>query len=146
MSSQGLGFTEDQVQRYSRHIILPNIGGAGQRKLVDSKVFVIGAGGLGSPTLLYLAAAGIGTIGVVDFDRVDLSNLQRQILHTNADIDRPNIGNVMPQHLGSHRHGNLAHDLLLPANDRGCDVVVGRTHARFSAASAAASSPAYIVR
>jgi adenylyltransferase/sulfurtransferase len=62
-------FTEDQVQRYSRHIILPNIGGAGQRRLLDAKVLVIGAGGLGSPVLLYLAAAGVGTIGVVDFDR-----------------------------------------------------------------------------
>ena len=81
----GVPFTEDQVQRYSRHIILPNIGGAGQRKLLDSKVLVIGAGGLGSPIALYLAAAGIGTLGIVDFDEVDLSNLQRQILHTNAD-------------------------------------------------------------
>ena len=84
-------FTEDQVQRYARHIILPNIGGAGQRKLLDSKVLVIGAGGLGSPVLLYLAAAGIGTIGVVDFDRVDVSNLQRQILHTNGDVGRPKV-------------------------------------------------------
>ena len=82
-------FTEDQVQRYSRHIILPNVGGAGQRKLLDSKVLVIGAGGLGSPILMYLAAAGIGTIGIVDFDKVDTSNLQRQILHTDADVGRP---------------------------------------------------------
>ena len=84
-------FNEEQVQRYSRHIILPNIGGAGQRKLLDSKVLVIGAGGLGSPVLLYLAAAGIGTIGVVDFDHVDLSNLQRQILHTDADVGRSKV-------------------------------------------------------
>jgi sulfur-carrier protein adenylyltransferase/sulfurtransferase len=91
----GLGFTEDQVQRYSRHIILPNIGGAGQRKLLDSKVLVIGAGGLGSPVLLYLAAAGIGTIGIVDFDKVDTSNLQRQILHTDADVDRPKVASAI---------------------------------------------------
>jgi adenylyltransferase/sulfurtransferase len=90
-----LGFTEDQVQRYSRHIILPNIGGAGQRKLLDSKVLVIGAGGLGSPILLYLAAAGIGTIGIVDFDKVDTSNLQRQILHTDADVDRPKVASAL---------------------------------------------------
>ena len=91
----GLGFTEDQVQRYSRHIILPNIGGAGQRKLLDSKVLVIGAGGLGSPVLLYLAAAGIGTLGVVDFDHVDTSNLQRQILHTNADVGRSKVASAV---------------------------------------------------
>ena len=90
-----LGFTEDQVQRYSRHIILPNIGGVGQRKLLDSKVLVIGAGGLGSPILLYLAAAGIGTIGIVDFDKVDTSNLQRQILHTDADVDRPKVASAL---------------------------------------------------
>ena len=84
-------FTEDQVQRYARHIILPNIGGAGQRKLLDSKVLVIGAGGLGSPIAMYLAAAGIGTLGIVDFDKVDVSNLQRQILHTDADVGRPKV-------------------------------------------------------
>src|SRR5436190_20183689 len=84
-------FTEEQVQRYSRHIILPNIGGRGQRKLLDSSVLVIGAGGLGSPIAMYLAAAGIGTLGVVDFDRVDVSNLQRQSLHTDGDVGRPKV-------------------------------------------------------
>jgi adenylyltransferase/sulfurtransferase len=79
-------FNEDQVQRYSRHIILPNVGGAGQRKLLDASVLVIGAGGLGSPIAMYLAAAGVGKLGVVDFDHVDVSNLQRQILHTDADV------------------------------------------------------------
>jgi molybdopterin/thiamine biosynthesis adenylyltransferase len=91
----GMGFSEDQVQRYSRHIILPNIGGAGQRKLLDSKVLVIGAGGLGSPILLYLAAAGIGTLGIVDFDAVDTSNLQRQILHTDADVGRSKVASAV---------------------------------------------------
>src|SRR5262245_13825958 len=94
----GLGFTEDQVQRYARHIILPDVGGAGQRKLLDSKVLVIGAGGLGSPIALYLAAAGIGTIGIVDFDRVDVSNLQRQILHTDGDVGRPKVASAV-EHL-----------------------------------------------
>ena len=84
-------FTEEQVQRYSRHIILPNIGGAGQRKLLDARVLCIGAGGLGSPVAMYLAAAGIGKIGIVDFDRVDVTNLQRQILHTTADVGRPKV-------------------------------------------------------
>jgi adenylyltransferase/sulfurtransferase len=74
-------FTEDEIQRYARHITLPQVGGVGQRKLMNAKVLVIGAGGLGSPLLLYLAAAGVGTIGIIDDDLVELSNLQRQIIH-----------------------------------------------------------------
>jgi adenylyltransferase/sulfurtransferase len=74
-------FTEEQIHRYARHILLPEVGGIGQAKLLASKVLVIGAGGLGSPLILYLAAAGLGTIGVVDDDVVELSNLQRQVLH-----------------------------------------------------------------
>jgi molybdopterin/thiamine biosynthesis adenylyltransferase len=85
------GFTEQQVRRYARHIVLPGIGGEGQRKLLESKVLVIGAGGLGSAASMYLAAAGVGTLGLVDFDRVDESNLQRQILHSTADIGRPKV-------------------------------------------------------
>ncbi len=79
---------EDQIQRYSRHILLKGVGGIGQEKLLASKVLVIGAGGLGSPIALYLAAAGVGTIGIIDPDVVDLSNLQRQILHGTADVGR----------------------------------------------------------
>ncbi|MBI5154050.1 molybdopterin-synthase adenylyltransferase MoeB [Candidatus Poribacteria bacterium] len=79
-------FTEEQLQRYSRHIILPQVGGKGQRRLLESRVFVVGAGGLGSPVLLYLAAAGVGTIEIIDADRVDASNLQRQIVHTTARL------------------------------------------------------------
>jgi len=78
--------TPEQVKRYSRHIIMPQIGSQGQRKLIDSKVLVIGAGGLGGPVALYLALAGVGTIGLVDFDIVDLSNLQRQVLHNSETI------------------------------------------------------------
>lgn len=81
-----LDFSEDQIQRYARHILLPHVGGLGQEKLLDSKVLVIGAGGLGSPVLMYLAAAGVGTIGVIDDDCVELSNLQRQIAHTTDSI------------------------------------------------------------
>jgi adenylyltransferase/sulfurtransferase len=84
-------FTEEQVRRYSRHIILPEVGGRGQRTLLNSKVLLVGAGGLGSPVALYLAAAGVGTIGIVDFDVVDLSNLQRQILHHGHDVGRPKV-------------------------------------------------------
>lgn len=79
-------FTDDQVERYARHILLKEVGGVGQSKLMDAKVLVVGAGGLGSPVILYLAAAGVGTIGIVDADAVDLSNLQRQIAHTTDRI------------------------------------------------------------
>jgi adenylyltransferase/sulfurtransferase len=86
-----MDFTETQIERYSRHIILPDFGGKGQKKLAASKTLVIGAGGLGSPAALYLAAAGMGTLGLVDGDVVDLSNLQRQILHTTANIGKPKV-------------------------------------------------------
>jgi adenylyltransferase/sulfurtransferase len=86
-----LDFSEDEIRRYSRHILLGEVGGTGQAKLKSAKVLVIGAGGLGSPLLLYLAAAGIGTIGVVDDDTVELSNLQRQVAHTTARIGAPKV-------------------------------------------------------
>ena len=78
--------TPEQKQRYSRHLLIPEVGAEGQARLLESKALLIGAGGLGSPAALYLAAAGVGTIGIVDFDVVDLSNLQRQILHTNDRV------------------------------------------------------------
>ena len=80
--------TPDQVERYSRHIIMPQVGSSGQRKLLEAKVLIIGAGGLGGPAALYLALAGVGTIGIVEFDTVDLSNLQRQVLHQTADVGK----------------------------------------------------------
>jgi molybdopterin/thiamine biosynthesis adenylyltransferase len=83
--------TPRQVQRYSRHIIMPDVGSVGQRKLLSSSVLIVGAGGLGSPVAMYLAVAGVGKIGLVDFDTVDLSNLQRQILHQEKDIGRPKV-------------------------------------------------------
>src|SRR3989338_2080645 len=84
-------FTETQIERYSRHIILPDVGGKGQMKLAGASVLVIGAGGLGSPAAFYLAAAGIGTIGIIDVDVVDLSNLQRQIIHYTPDLNKPKV-------------------------------------------------------
>lgn len=85
----GDALTPDEVERYSRHLIIPEIGTLGQRRLKNAKVLVIGAGGLGSPALLYLAAAGVGTLGIIDDDDVDLSNLQRQVIHGVADVGRP---------------------------------------------------------
>ena len=82
---------QDQIKRYTRHILLPEIGVTGQKKLLDAKVLVVGAGGLGCPISLYLAAAGVGTIGLVDFDTVDVSNLQRQILFTMEDVGKPKV-------------------------------------------------------
>src|SRR5690349_13352608 len=84
-------FTPEQLSRYSRHFMLPEVGEAGQAKLLAAKVLLLGAGGLGSPTALYLAAAGVGTLGIIDHDVVDLSNLQRQILHTNDRIGMPKV-------------------------------------------------------
>jgi len=86
-----MSFTEDQITRYSRHILLPEVGGKGQKKIAQARVLIIGAGGLGSPAALYLAAAGVGTLGLIDSDAVDLSNLQRQLLHHTEDVDRPKV-------------------------------------------------------
>ena len=83
------GLTVDEVRRYSRHLIIPDVGMAGQKRLKNAKVLCVGAGGLGSPALMYLAAAGVGTLGVIDFDVVDESNLQRQIIHGQSDVNRP---------------------------------------------------------
>jgi len=86
-----MDFTDEQVHRYARHILLPEVGGAGQARLLASRVLVVGAGGLGSPLLLYLAAAGVGTIGVIDDDVVDLSNLQRQVVHATESVGVPKV-------------------------------------------------------
>jgi molybdopterin/thiamine biosynthesis adenylyltransferase len=84
-------FSEAQIRRYSRHIILPDVGGRGQKKLLSSRVLLVGMGGLGSPAALYLAAAGVGTLGLVDFDAVELSNLQRQVIHSTGDLGKPKV-------------------------------------------------------
>lgn len=82
---------EDQIERYSRQIILPEVGGKGQEKLLNASVLIVGAGGLGSPAALYLASAGVGKVGIVDSDKVELNNLQRQILHSEKDVGRPKV-------------------------------------------------------
>jgi molybdopterin/thiamine biosynthesis adenylyltransferase len=91
---RGPALSLDQARRYARHIILPEVGSIGQRKLLAAKVLLIGAGGLGSPAALYLAAAGVGKIGIVDYDTVDLSNLHRQIIHGHANIGKAKVDSV----------------------------------------------------
>ena len=97
--------TNAEVQRYSRHLILPEVGLDGQRRLKAGRVLCVGAGGLGSPAALYLAAAGVGTIGIIDFDAVDASNLQRQILHSTADVGRSEAAVGPREALGAEPRG-----------------------------------------
>lgn len=108
-----MDFTEDQIQRYARHIVLPEVGGVGQEKLLNARVLVIGAGGLGAPLLMYLAAAGVGTLGVVDDDHVDLSNLQRQVIHATGDIGTPKIASA-----GQTVHGINPEITFVPHGER----------------------------
>ena len=98
--------TPEMVERYSRHLIMPQVGSVGQRKIIESKVLIIGAGGLGSPVALYLALAGVGTIGIIDFDVVDRTNLQRQILHQTADIGKRKV--ISAQETLSAHNPNVA--------------------------------------
>ena len=88
---EAITLSNDEILRYSRHLIMPEVGMEGQQKLKAARVLCIGAGGLGSPLALYLAAAGVGTLGIVDFDVVDYTNLQRQIIHTTADVGRKKL-------------------------------------------------------
>ncbi len=123
----------DELRRYSRHLLLPNVELAGQQRLKAARVLIIGAGGLGSPVALYLAAAGIGTIGLVDFDVVDVTNLQRQLLHGTADVGRPKLDSARDRlrEINPHVQVELHHTRLTSANAleilRGYDVVVDGT-------------------
>ena len=99
--------TPEELERYARHIVLREVGGPGQAKLQSARVLVIGAGGLGSPALMYLAAAGIGTLGVVDDDAVSLSNLQRQIIHATSDVGRPKVDSAADKILALNPHVTL---------------------------------------
>ncbi|MBT5185385.1 MAG: molybdopterin-synthase adenylyltransferase MoeB [Kordiimonadaceae bacterium] len=102
-----MSLNDDQIERYARHIILKEVGGPGQQKLMSAKVLVIGAGGLGSPLLMYLAAAGIGTIGIIDDDQVDLSNLQRQIIHTTGALGTDKVTSAKNMILEMNPHINV---------------------------------------
>ena len=99
-----LSDSEEQVNRYSRHILLPEVGGKGQQKIGQARVLVVGAGGLGSPVAFYLAAAGIGTVGLIDGDVVDLSNLQRQVIHQTPDIGRSKVESAKAKMLALNPH------------------------------------------
>ncbi len=110
--------TRDEIKRYSRHLILPEVGLEGQRKLKAAKVLCIGAGGLGSPVAMYLAAAGVGTIGIVDFDVVDFSNLQRQILHSTSDVGKPKLESAKTKLLAMNPHIDVVtHDAALSSEN-----------------------------
>jgi len=110
--------TKDEIKRYSRHLILPEVGMEGQRKLKAAKVLCIGAGGLGSPVAMYLAAAGVGTIGIVDFDVVDFSNLQRQILHATPDVGKPKLQSAKEKLVAMNPHVNVVtHDTALSSEN-----------------------------
>lgn len=100
-------FNKDELERYSRHLIIPDFNIEGQRKLKAAKVLVVGSGGLGSPVLLYIAAAGVGTIGILDFDVVDDSNLQRQVLFSQADVGRPKVEAARDRIVGLNPHINV---------------------------------------
>ena len=121
------------MQRHARHLVLPQVGIRGQEKLAKAKVFVVGAGGLGSPVLLYLAAAGVGTIGVIDDDQVDISNLQRQVLHRTEDVGRMKVDSAKEQLLALDPNLNIVEykERLSPKNAlevfKGWDVVVDGT-------------------
>jgi adenylyltransferase/sulfurtransferase len=110
--------TRDELQRYSRHLLLPEVGVEGQRKLKAARVLLIGAGGLGSPAALYLAAAGVGTIGVVDFDVVDVTNLQRQILHGTSDVGRSKLASATDRIREVNPHVTVeAHEVRLTSEN-----------------------------
>ena len=110
--------TVDEVRRYSRHLIIPDVGMDGQKRLKNAKVLCVGAGGLGSPALMYLAAAGVGTLGIVEFDEVDESNLQRQIIHSQADIGRSKAESARDSVLGINPYVNVVlHEERLEAEN-----------------------------
>ncbi len=117
--------TDTQRIRYSRHTLLSEVGEAGQLKLLDAKVLLIGAGGLGSPAALYLATAGVGTLGIVDFDTVDLSNLQRQILHRTEDIGRPKVESAADTLKGINPDATVVGHAVPLSSDNAFEVLAG---------------------
>ncbi|HEY0036949.1 MAG TPA: molybdopterin-synthase adenylyltransferase MoeB, partial [Longimicrobium sp.] len=125
--------TPDESLRYARHLILPHVGPAGQARLRDARILVVGAGGLGSPVAMYLAAAGVGTLGIVDFDVVDATNLQRQVIHGTRDVGRPKLDSARDRIAEINPHVHVeGFALRLTSADareivRGFDVVIDGT-------------------
>lgn len=115
--------TPDEVMRYSRHIIMAQVGPQGQRKLRDAKVLVVGAGGLGGPVALYLALAGVGTIGIVEFDTVDLSNLQRQVLHQTPDVGKPKLQSAKEKLAAHNPHVKVAGHNMPITSDNAMEII-----------------------
>ena len=113
-----MNLTEEQIERYSRHIILQGVGGEGQEKILNSKVLIIGTGGLGAPAALYLAAAGVGTLGIIDGDVVDRTNLQRQVIHFTPDIGKPKVESAKEKiaEINPDVKVNAMHDLFRADN------------------------------
>ena len=147
-----MAFSPDEVDRYARHLVLSEIGGPGQQKLAHARVLIVGAGGVGGPAALYLAAAGVGTLGLIDADTVAVSNLQRQILFSTADVDRPKVEAGAERLTALNPHVRVeTHPLALTAENAsaviaGHDVVLDGTddfHTRFAvnAACVAAGVP-----
>jgi adenylyltransferase/sulfurtransferase len=118
-----MAFSDEELERYARHLVLHEIGGPGQQKLKAARVLVIGAGGLGSPVILYLAAAGVGTIGVVDDDEVALSNLQRQVLHATGEIGAPKVESAARAVARVNPHVSLAGHPLRLTEDNAADLI-----------------------
>lgn len=149
MTAEPAPLSDDELERYARHVVLPEIGGAGQQKLKRARVLVVGAGGLGAPVLAYLAAAGVGTLGIADDDTVSLSNLQRQIIHDTASIGRPKVESAAAAVLRINPHVRMeTHALRLDGENAGAlvsayDVVVDGTDnfaARYVMADACAAA------
>jgi adenylyltransferase/sulfurtransferase len=118
MAAQTPPLSDDEIERYARHIVLPEIGGPGQQRLKRARVLVVGAGGLGAPVLAYLAAAGVGTIGIVDDDTVSLDNLQRQIAHATSDVGRPKVDSARDRVAALNPHVQVeAHRMRIDAGN-----------------------------
>lgn len=152
--TQPPALADDEIERYARHIVLPEIGGGGQQKLKGARVLVVGAGGLGAPVLLYLAAAGIGTLGIVDDDSVSLSNLQRQIIHGTADVEKAKADSAAEALGELNPHVTvIAHKLRLTAENAaeilsGYDIAVDGTDnftTRYALADACAAARVTLV-
>ena len=107
-------FSSEEVERYARHIVLREVGGPGQGALKRARVLVIGAGGLGAPVLLYLAAAGVGTLGVIDDDEVSVSNLQRQVIHATPDVGRPKVLSAAEAAIAREKYDLVVLDISMP--------------------------------